>query len=48
MEKFLGVDVLDTLHTIAKQTLINGWDNFAWDKDDITKIARYQSPTRSA
>lgn len=44
MEKFLRVDILDTLHTIAKQTLVNGWNDFAWDKKDITEIARYHSP----
>ncbi len=44
MEKFLNVDVLETLHTIAKQVIINGWGDFAYDKANITQAARYKPP----
>lgn len=44
MEKFLDVDVLDTLHSIAKQILVRGWDDFAYDKKRIIEAARYKVP----
>lgn len=48
MGKFLNVDVLDTLHVIAKQIVINGWDDFADDKINITQAARYKPPGQCA
>lgn len=44
MEKFLNVDVLDALHTIAKHVLVHGWDDFAYDRERITEAARYKAP----
>ncbi|MDE7262528.1 MAG: hypothetical protein K2N78_10815 [Oscillospiraceae bacterium] len=47
MEKFLDVDVLDTLDAIAQQVMAYGWNYLSYDKEDILEAARNKSPKQS-
>ncbi len=47
MEKFLNVDVLETLDAIAEQVLVYGWDNFKYDKAQIIEAAHIEDPGQS-